>query len=107
MLRVANELARKMTKAERIRALYEIGEYTTREIADVIGCRTEYVRVVARQRKGGSFSEHDAAYLMKKYGGNTIHDAWRNRSRDPDWRESNRLAQRRFKAKRRAEARAS
>lgn len=53
-----------MTKADRIRALYAAGK-STREIADIIGCKTSYVRVVARQRRGG-LSEHDIKYLPRK-----------------------------------------
>jgi len=41
-----------MTKADQIRALYAKG-YSVREIAGVIGCREEYVRVCARQRANG------------------------------------------------------
>ena len=47
-----------MTKAERIRQLYRSGR-TTREIADLVGCKPEYVRVVARQRASGHASVHD------------------------------------------------
>ena len=37
------------SKAARIRTLYAKG-YSTREIADVVGCGTSYVRTCARQR---------------------------------------------------------
>lgn len=41
-----------MSKAARIRALYAEGR-STREIAAIVGCRPEYVRVAGRQRKHG------------------------------------------------------
>jgi hypothetical protein len=41
-----------MTKADQIRDLYAKG-YSVKEIAGVIGCREEYVRVCARQRANG------------------------------------------------------
>ena len=56
-----------MTKSEQILALYD-GKRTTREIADIVGCGVPYVRVVARQRKGGSMSKHDKKYRIKKAG---------------------------------------
>ena len=54
------------SKADRIRHLGKHG-YTTREIADVVGCVTAYVRVCLRQRVGGP-SEHDKNYALNKYG---------------------------------------
>jgi hypothetical protein len=56
-----------VTKAERIREMGKLG-WSTREIADVIGCRPEYVRVALRQRLDGKRSKHDIAYAIKKYG---------------------------------------
>jgi uncharacterized protein YjcR len=41
-----------MSKAARIRELYAQG-YETREIADLVGCSPEYVRVAGRQRRDG------------------------------------------------------
>lgn len=41
-----------MTKSDRIRDLYAEGK-STREIADIVGCGTPYVRVCARQRVPG------------------------------------------------------
>lgn len=46
-------------------------EPTTRAVADLVGCRTEYVRVVIRQRKGGGVSAYDKAYISnfkQEYG---------------------------------------
>ena len=51
------------TKSQQIRALYD-GVRTTRDIANLVGCRPSYVRVVARQRKGG-VSEIDKRYTAK------------------------------------------
>jgi hypothetical protein len=56
-----------MTKAEKILALYD-GKRTTREIADIVGCDTPYVRVVARQRKGTGKSVHDKRYSASPLG---------------------------------------
>lgn len=52
-----------MTKSARIRALYAEGK-STREIADIVGCGTSYVRVCARQRING-LSESDIRYRAK------------------------------------------
>ena len=70
-----------MTKAERILELAKTGEYTTRQIADVTACGTSYVRVVTRQRKGSKTGAIDARHYLKKFGGNDIREAFRNRSR--------------------------
>ncbi len=43
-----------MTKAYKIRLLYAQGK-STREIADALGCSTEYVRVCSRQRVIGGY----------------------------------------------------
>lgn len=43
----------------------ELREPTTREVADIVGCMPEYVRVVVRQRKGTGVSEHDNAYRAR------------------------------------------
>ena len=54
-----------MTKAQRIRELYKTGQYTTVQIADVVGCRPEYVRVVARQRPAsGGMSETERRWRL-------------------------------------------
>ncbi len=53
----------KKSKAQRIRELYAKG-MSTREIADRVGCRSEYVRVVARQRGENGMSEADKRYLQ-------------------------------------------
>jgi hypothetical protein len=57
-----------MTKADQIRALYATGRLSTSEIAERVGCRVEYVRVCARQRKGGRASEIDRRYLGSDLG---------------------------------------
>ena len=51
-----------MTKADRIRSLYAAG-MSVRDIADAVGCSTEYVRVSARQRKDGKASVADLNYV--------------------------------------------
>lgn len=51
-----------MTKADRIRKLYATGKYTTRQIADIVGCGVPYVRTAARQRVDGHESKSDLAY---------------------------------------------
>lgn len=93
-----------MSKAARIRALYAEGK-TTREIADEVGCRPEYVRVVARQRDASGRSAHDDAYLVRKYGSLKAAYAARNARtkpqrnaywswrwhNDPTYREAKRL----------------
>jgi hypothetical protein len=42
-----------VAKAQRIRELYKAGK-SIREIAEIVGCLPEYVRVVARQRTSAS-----------------------------------------------------
>jgi hypothetical protein len=56
-----------MTKADQIRALYATG-LSTSEVAERVGCRTEYVRVCARQRKDGGASEIDKRYTTSDLG---------------------------------------
>ena len=50
-----------MTKADQIRRHYD-GVKTTREIARIVGCGIEYVRVCARQRCNGKASSSDIKY---------------------------------------------
>jgi hypothetical protein len=60
-----------MTKAEQIRALWkELPDTSerTRIIADRVGCRTEYVRVVARQRVGSGLSAIEKRYVFGRFG---------------------------------------
>lgn len=52
------------TKAAQILRLYALGTLSIREIGEIVGCRPEYVRVVARQRNGGP-SNADLTYLDK------------------------------------------
>lgn len=68
-----------MTKAARIRALYAEG-HTVKMIAEVVGCRQEYVRVCAQQRVGGP-SKADRTYQPEK----RAREAWRYQN-DPDYR---------------------
>ena len=56
-----------MTKSAQIMKLYD-GRRSTREIAEIVGCLPEYVRIVARQRKGKGQSEIDARYDASKKG---------------------------------------
>ncbi len=42
-----------MTKADRIREMYDLGVRDMRVIADAVGCSTAYARVYARQRRDG------------------------------------------------------
>lgn len=56
-----------MSKAAQIMSLYD-GVRSTKEIAQIVGCADSYVRVVARQRKGGSCSEIDRRYLNSERG---------------------------------------
>lgn len=56
------------TKSARIMELFATGKYTPREIAEMVDCRPEYVRVVARQRNGMSSSVHDVRYRNSSLG---------------------------------------
>jgi hypothetical protein len=64
--RATRDAGSKPTKSQRILALYD-GKRTTKEIAKIVGCRQEYVRVVSRQRKGKS-STHDLRYRSSFLG---------------------------------------
>jgi transposase-like protein len=57
------------TKSDRIRALYAEGK-SVAEIAEIVGCRPEYVRVAARQRAGGKRGVADVNYRPR------IMEAW-------------------------------
>jgi hypothetical protein len=67
-----------MTKSAQIMELYAQG-LSTREIADKVGCLIEYVRVVARQRRGGPSSPADIRYRSSTLGQVT---SLRNNARD-------------------------
>ena len=56
----------KRSKAGRIRDLYEVG-LSVQEIAAVVECKEEYVRVCARQRKDG-MSVAEESYAIRKFG---------------------------------------
>ena len=59
-----------MTKKQQILNLYD-GKRSTSQIASIVGCLPEYVRVVARQRKGKAQSEIDRRYLQSSLGQTT------------------------------------
>lgn len=59
-------MSRAGTKSAKIMRLYEQG-LSTREIAEKVDCKPEYVRVVARQRKGRGQSEIDKRYIAKAF----------------------------------------
>lgn len=59
-----------MTKASKIRSLYYAG-LSIKDIAAEVGCRPEYVRVVARQRMGGGVSHVDRRYERSSLGRET------------------------------------
>ena len=75
-------------------ALHAQGK-TTRQIAEAVygkdcdvSVKMAYVRTVVFQRKGGSRSPHDDAWLLRKFGGKTVAEAYRNRwKQDPTYRE--------------------
>ena len=72
----------KISKAQRIRALYAQGK-TCREIADIVGCRPEYARVCAQQRVGGADSNADTAYAIRSWGSiKAYNDAKNAKTRD-------------------------
>lgn len=55
------------SKASQIRELYD-GVRSTAEIAEIVGCLPEYVRIVARQRKSGGVSDIDRRYKTSEKG---------------------------------------
>ncbi len=63
----AKRMSKGMTKAAEILSLYD-GARSTREIAKIVGCLPEYVRVVARQRRGAGVSEIDVRYRTSPLG---------------------------------------
>lgn len=94
------------SKADAIRKLWvklPDSKDKTRLIADHVGCGTPYVRTVARQRINGR-SAADETWLLRKFGGDNLAEAWRNRWReDPVYRARK---QRYFVRRRQREARA-
>jgi len=78
-----------MTKSQQIMALYD-GKRTTAEIAKIVGCKPEYVRVVARQRKGKGQSEIDWRYLESDLGraARKRHNRHHNQKRLPQLKAS-------------------
>jgi len=75
-----------MTKAEHILSLYD-GKRSTSDIAAIVGCRPEYVRVVARQRKGTGYSDIDRRYVSSTLFRSTRRARYRERMADPKFRE--------------------
>ena len=67
------------SKAQRIRALSD-GVRSTAEIASLIGCLPEYVRVI-RQRAKATYSKAEAKYLTSKWGEKTVRAAVLKESR--------------------------
>lgn len=57
----------KRTKSAEILDLYAQG-FSIKEIALRVGCRPEYVRVVARQRRGSGMSDIDRRYVYSDLG---------------------------------------
>ena len=74
-----------MTKSSQIMALYD-GVRTDREIANLVGCVLSYVRVVARQRKGSSMSEHDKRYRKSPLGRLTLARRKARYASNPEYR---------------------
>lgn len=70
-----------MSKSQRILELYD-GKRLPSEIAAIVGCRPEYVRVVARQRKGNSRSEADLRYWASAGGKKTKRRLQAKRARE-------------------------
>ena len=92
-------MAAKISKAQRIRALYAQGK-TCNEIAEIVGCRPEYVRVCAQQRVAGANSNADNAYRTRVYGSMEAYNEamrpkkraasleyYHQKRRDPEWME--------------------
>lgn len=69
-----------MTKKARILELLAKG-HTTREVADIVGCRPEYVRVAGRQRGASGLGPADIKYMPRQLE----RQSWRWRN-DPKWR---------------------
>ena len=91
----------KKSKVERIRRLWD-GKRTTKEIATIVGCMPEYVRVVARQRKFHGVSDIDRRYYRKPGKLEAVRKAKRERFKerywsDPEFREQQ-LARRKSRA---------
>ncbi len=86
-----------MTKAARIRTLYVL-RISVRNIAKLVGCSPEYVRVCARQRLEGKPSHADINYMKglgcstsfelhmlfaaRKYGIDDMHAAYARHQRE-------------------------
>lgn len=55
-----------MTKTDQIKKLFSTTELTYQQIADQVGCRVEYVRVIQQRMLGGGESAGDKKYRPKK-----------------------------------------
>jgi len=76
-----------MTKADEIRAIVaEHSSLTTTEIADIVGCLPEYVRVCARQRVEGA-SDIDRRYREKFHAKHGLTPFAHRYRTDPDFRK--------------------
>lgn len=53
-----------MTKTEKIKNLLKL-DLTTKQIAERVGCRKEYVRVVKQRVAGGGLAKADLKYLSR------------------------------------------
>ena len=100
-----------MTKAERIRKLAEKHpEWSTTQIAARCDCLPSYVRVVLRQRPGGSrASQSDRDYYQRNretYLARAARNYEKNRS-DPEFRERKNAYFRDWYARKKAEREAS
>lgn len=71
------------SKASRIRDLYAQG-LGTGEIAKIVGCKPEYVRVAGRQRKDDYLSSADRTYRINRYGSMSAYYAAHNAERAPN-----------------------
>lgn len=92
-----------MSKAARIRDLYAQG-LATGEIAKIVGCRPEYVRVVARQRDEKGYSRADKTWMQKRWGGTDVADMLRRRyAQDESYRTRIKQAVKDWKQRKRAE----
>lgn len=98
-----------MSKAARIRELYAKGK-TCGEIAQIVGCRVEYARVCAQQRRGeGGRSQSDERYYAKSENRDRRRTWCRNYTRnryqnDPEFRARHQATRARYEARKRQEA---
>lgn len=71
-----------MTKKAEILHLLSKG-HSTREVAEIVGCRSEYVRVASRQRGAAGTSQHDKNYYQRNRTERDAYvKAWKARNRE-------------------------